>query len=90
MKVLTVLVTTLTLTGFVMAAQPGEDDPKKTFKKLDQDKNGTLNMEEAGTGGITSSSFTQLDANADKALDWQEFLALYKDGSDKKPTSDRK
>ena len=93
MKALTALFIVLILAAPSVAAddpqqaQPGGDKHKTTFKKLDKDRNGTLSKEEAKTGGISEESFKQLDANSDNALDWQEFLALYRDDSKKELAS---
>lgn len=89
MKALTVLLTALALTGSVVVAAGG-DEHKTTFKSLDKNRNGTLNVEEAKSGGISEESFKQLDVNADEALDWNEFAALYSEDSGNQVTSDEK
>ncbi len=52
---------------------------KRTFKKLDANKDGKVSLAEAGRTGVPAKAFNAQDADADKLLSESEFILLYRD-----------
>ena len=52
---------------------------KRTFTKLDANKDGKLSLTEAGRTGVPAKAFNAQDADADKHLSQSEFILLYRE-----------
>ena len=52
---------------------------KRTFKKLDANKDGNVSLAEAGRTGVPAKDFNAQDADADKLLSESEFILLYRE-----------
>ncbi len=52
---------------------------KRTFKKLDANKDGKVSLAEAGRTGVPTKAFNAQDADGDKLLSESEFILLYRE-----------